>query len=114
MPVDNMGSALLGELTKSETSAYSEIPADTTPTTEDAPALATRIESIDYIVRCTAAKVFSKPHSGIVVGERLRGTLIGTTLRTSGDGPNDGWVRLNEVIPASESGEGWCAAAYAS
>ena len=69
--------------------------------------LSMRIESVDYTVRCATAKVFSKPHSGIVVGERLRGQVLGTTLITSGEGPSDVWVRLNEVIPTSESGEGW-------
>ena len=70
--------------------------------------LATRIESTDYVVLCTACKVLSEPGpSGVVVGERQRGQTLGTTLRTTGTTSNDGWVRLNEVIPTSPTGVGW-------
>ena len=67
----------------------------------------TKIESAEYVVRLPSVAVFSRPNSGVVVGERAQGTVVSTSLRTFGNSPNDGWVRLSEHVSASESGEGW-------
>ena len=36
-----------------------------------------------------------------------QGAVLQTSLCTSGETANDGWVRLSEHISANESGEGW-------
>ena len=69
--------------------------------------LETRVETADYVVRAPRVSVFSKPHSGIVVSEREKGTILSTSMITSGSTLNDVWVRVNEYISTSETGEGW-------
>ena len=66
-----------------------------------------RVESADYTVIVPTALVYSKPHSGVVVGEKCHGTVVSSSICTSGATANDAWVRLNEAISTSESGEGW-------
>ena len=72
-----------------------------------APEYSMKVETAEYIVQSTSAIVYSKPHSGVRVGEKPHGAIVATGLRTFGEYPNDGWVRLNDVFPQSESGEGW-------
>ena len=69
----------------------------------------TRIESASWaVVAKPAAKVYAEPSlSAAVVGEREHGRVVSASLRSSGEGAGNDWVRLTDIIPASESGEGW-------